>query len=344
MAGRNVGRYLGLESDSMAGLGAVTILALWQMVYNSGFVGIMWYLLMPTAAAFVALTGFAIYRFRQTRAMTLGQFVEMRYSKKTRILFGFAAFTAGVINMGVFPAAGAHFFVNYCGLPDRIITTDPIPLFAGMSIPGLEISLMATTLMLILVGAAVIICFNGGQVTLVVTNFVQALFVNVMLITIMFAIYKMFTWEQFSEAYLSAVDSATGKPMAETLLHPFSSERVEGFDKTFFLIGIFTMAYWVISWAPNTLVTSSASGAHEAKMMRVMVEIKKLVYVGLGIGVLPLAVFVLMHHPDFADQAAAVQNVVDNIPNKQIGSQMMTPAALQFIVPKGILGAFDYHF
>ena len=340
VAGRNVGRYLGLESDSMAGLGAVTILALWQMVYNSGFVGIMWYLLMPTAAAFVALTGFAIYRFRQTRAMTLGQFVEMRYSKKTRILFGFAAFTAGVINMGVFPAAGAHFFVNYCGLPDRIITTDPIPLFAGMSIPGLEISLMATTLMLILVGAAVIICFNGGQVTLVVTNFVQALFVNVMLITIMFAIYKMFTWEQFSEAYLSAVDSATGKPMAETLLHPFSSERVEGFDKTFFLIGIFTMAYWVISWAPNTLVTSSASGAHEAKMMRVMVEIKKLVYVGLGIGVLPLAVFVLMHHPDFADQAAAVQNVVDNIPNKQIGSQMMTPAALQFIVPKGILGAF----
>ena len=106
------------------------------------------------------------------------------------------------------------------------------------------------------------------------------------------------------------------------------------------MIGIFTMAYWVISWAPNTLVTSSASGAHEAKMMRVMVEIKKLVYVGLGIGVLPLAVFVLMNHPDFAEKAAAVKNVVDNIPNKQIGSQMMTPAALQFIVPKGILGAF----
>ena len=485
VAGRNVGRYLGLESDSMAGLGAVTILALWQMVYSSGFVGILWYLLMPTAAAFVALTGFAIYRFRQTRAMTLGQFVEMRYSKKTRILFGIAAFTAGVINMGVFPAAGAHFFVNYCGLPDRIITTDPVPLFAGIVIPGLEISLMATAIMLVLVTAAVIICFNGGQVTLIVTNFVQALFVNVMLITIMFAIYKMFTWEQFAEAYLAAVDLSAvnlsaidlskvdlsvidlsaaylssvdlsavdlsavdlssvdlsaidlssvdlsavnisaidlssvelsadyltavdlsavnlsaldlsvvdlsavnlsavdlsavdlsvadlsaldlstvnlsavnlsnvdlsavdlsvlspekGKPMAETLLHPFSSQRVEGFDKTFFMIGIFTMAYWVISWAPNTLVTSSASGAHEAKMMRVMVEIKKLVYVGLGIGVLPLAVFVLMNHPDFADKAAAVQNVVDNIPNKQIGSQMMTPAALQFIVPKGILGAF----
>jgi SSS family solute:Na+ symporter len=340
VAGRNVGRYLGLESDSMAGLGAVTILAMWQMNYNSGFVGLLWYLLIPSVSALVALTGFAIYRFRQTRVMTLGQFVEMRYSKSARILFGGIAFTAGVLNMGVFPAAGAHFFVNYCGLPDKIITSEPFPMFAGFVFPGLEISLMATLLMLVLVAAAVIICFNGGQVTLVVTNFVQALFVNVMLVTIMFSIYKMFTWDQFTEAYLSATD-ADGKSISETLLHPFSSGQVEGFDKAFFMIGIFAMVYWVISWAPNSLVTSSASGAHEAKMMRVMVEIKKLVYVGLGIGVLPLAVFVLMNHPTaFTEEAAAVQKIVDQIPNKQISSQMLTPAALQFIMPRGILGAF----
>ncbi len=316
VAGRNVGRYLGLESDSMAGLGAITILAMWQMNYKSGFVGQFWYLLTPIAATVVALTGFGIYRFRQTRAMTLGQFVEMRYSKPTRVLFGIVAFTAGVLNMGVFPAAGANFFVNYCGIP---------PEFLGI----------ATTvwIMLILVGAAVIICFNGGQVTLVVTNFVQALFVNIMLIGIMVAIYRMFNWEQFAEAYTSAGN-------ADQLLHPFSEKGAADFDKTFYLIGIFAMVYWVISWSPNTMVTSSARDAHEAKMMRVMVEIKKLVYVGLGIGFLPLAVFVLMHHPDFADKAATVQNTVDNIPNEQIRSQMLTPAALQFIMPKGLLGAF----
>jgi SSS family solute:Na+ symporter len=333
VAGRNVGRYLGLESDSMAGLGAITILAMWQMNYKSGFVGQFWYLLTPLAATVVALTGFAIYRFRQTRAMTLGQFVEMRYSKSTRILFGIVAFTAGVLNMGVFPAAGANFFVNYCGLPDKIITVEPVSLFAGLTFPGLEISLAATLIMIVLVGAAVIICFNGGQVTLVVTNFVQALFVNVMLVAIMIAIYRMFTWEQFAEAYRSAEN-------AGQLLHPFSEKGAADFDKTFYLIGIFSMVYWVISWSPNTLVTSSARDAHEAKMMRVMVEIKKLVYVGLGIGILPLAVFVMMHHPDFADKAAAVQNAVETIPNEQIRSQMLTPAALQFIMPKGLLGAF----
>lgn len=316
VAGRNVGRYLGLETDSMAGLGAITILAMWQMNYNAGFVGQFWYLLTPIVATVVALTGFGIYRFRQTRVMTLGQFVEMRYSKPTRILFGIIAFTAGVLNMGVFPAVGANFFVNYCGLP---------AVFLGIS--------TTVWIMVILVGAAVIICFNGGQVTLVVTNFVQALFVNVMLIAIMIAIYRMFNWQQFAEAYATATN-------ADQLLHPFSEKGAADFDKAFYMIGIFSMVYWVISWSPNTMVTSSARDAHEAKMMRVMVEIKKLVYVGLGIGILPLAVFVLMHHPDFADKAAAVQDTVDNITNKQIRSQMLTPAALQFIMPRGLLGAF----
>jgi SSS family solute:Na+ symporter len=166
VAGRNVGRYLGLESDSMAGLGAITILATWQMTYESGFVGNFWFLLKPLAATLVALTGFGIYRFRQTRAMTLGQFVEMRYSKKTRILFGLIAYAAGVLNMGIFPGVGSRFFVYYCGFP------------AAVDLWGFEIP-MYIILMIIMVGAAVIICFNGGQITLVVTNFVQALFINV---------------------------------------------------------------------------------------------------------------------------------------------------------------------
>lgn len=320
VAGRNVGRYLGLESDSMAGLGAITILAMWQMNYKSGFVGQWWYLLVPLAATVVALTGWGIYRFRQTRSMTLGQLIEMRYDKKTRIFFGILAYAAGVLNMGIFPAAGAGFFVYYCGLP-------PVINLGFIQFPTMVL------IMIILVGAAVIICYNGGQVTLVVTNFVQALFVNTMLVVIMISIYRMFNWEQFATTFQSAEN-------AQALLHPFRGEGAEGFDKRFFLIGIFWMTYWVISWQPNSLVTSSAKNAHEAKMMRVMVEIKKLVYVGLGIGFLPLAVFVLMHHPDFADKASEVNQALGSIDNEQFRSQMLTPAALQFIMPGGLLGAF----
>ena len=72
VAGRNVGRYLGLGTDSMQSIGAVTILAYWQMNYKSGFAGQWWFLLTPAAGILVALTGWGIYRFRETRAMTLG--------------------------------------------------------------------------------------------------------------------------------------------------------------------------------------------------------------------------------------------------------------------------------
>jgi len=320
VAGRNVGRYLGLESDSMAGLGAITILATWQMTYESGFVGNFWFLLKPLAATLVALTGFGIYRFRQTRAMTLGQFVEMRYSKKTRILFGLIAYAAGVLNMGIFPGIGARFFVFYCGFP------------AVISLWGLEIP-MYVILMVIMVGAAIIICFNGGQITLVVTNFVQALFVNVMLILIMFALYKAFTWQQVTEAFISVEN-------ANDLLQPFTAQQATEFNKFFFLITVFWMIYWVISWQPNSLVTSSAKDAHEAKMMRTMVEIKKIVYLGLGIGVLPLAVIVLMNHPDFTDKAAMVRQSISHIDNRFLRTLLTTPAALKYILPTGLLGGF----
>ncbi len=102
VAGRSVGRYLGLGSDSMQAMGAVTILAYWQMNYKAGFAGQWWYLLTPMAGILVALTGWGIYRFRETRAMTLGQLVGMRYGERARIFFGAIAYLAGVVNMGIF--------------------------------------------------------------------------------------------------------------------------------------------------------------------------------------------------------------------------------------------------
>lgn len=335
VAERSVGRFLGLESDSLSGLGAITILALWQQNYNSGFVGLLWYMLTPLAAMVVALTGFGIYRFRQTRAMTLGQFVEMRYDRKTRILFGLLAYAGGVLNMGIFPATVANFFVSYCGFSPSF-TPGGLLAKLGMTaaFPGSDIAIStAVMLMIILNLAAIIICFNGGQVTVVVTNFAQALFINAMLVGIMIAIYKMFTWQQVSEAFLNA-------PNADALLHPFSSKQTLSFGKFFFLIGVWNMIYWVISWSPNSLVTSSARDAHEAKMMRVFVELKKIIYAGLGIGILPLAVFVLMHHPDFSDKATQVTQSLEHLTNVQERDQMLTAAALKYIMPAGIMGAF----
>jgi len=316
-----VGRYLGLGSDSMQGVGAITILALWQMNYKAGFSGQWWYLLTPTVGIVVALTGWGICRFRETRAMTLGQFVEMRYGKRTRILFASLVYVAGILNMGIFPAVGAGFFVYYCGLP-------PQPNVGGLEVPTV------LPVMLLLVGSAVVLCFWGGQVTVVVTDFVQSVFVNLMLIGMMFVLYRMFTWDQFAEAFRSA-------PNGDALLNPFHTEGMSEFNTAFFLLlPYYWTVYGVVSWSPNTNLVGSARDAHEARMMRVLLHVRNLAMMGLGLFVLPLAAFVLMNHPHFSDQASEAAQAIDGIAVEQVWSQMVTPAAVVRILPPGLVGAF----
>jgi Na+/proline symporter len=168
VAGRSVGRYLGLGSDAMQGLGAITILAGWQYMYKAGFSAIWWGMMAFPVSVIIALTGFGIYRWRQTRAMTMGQLIEMRYSRNFRIFFGFLAFFSGVINMGIFPVVGANFIIYFCGIPTHLA-------ILHFSIPTVFL------VILILESFAVAICLLGGQVTLIVTDFLQSLFVAVVL-------------------------------------------------------------------------------------------------------------------------------------------------------------------
>jgi len=320
VAGRSVGRYLGVGSDAMSGLAAVTILALWQMCYQSGLAGSWWFLMKLPFAILLALTGWGIYRFRQTKAMTIPQYLEMRYSKKFRVFAGMLTYIAGILNMGIFPIIGAGFFVYFCGLPQEMM------LF-GHPIPTVFF------VMVILQGAAVAMCFMGGQVTLIVTDFIQGIFVSVMFIVIAFVINRMFSWDQVVAAYSSASN-------AQGLLHPFKNPESTNFTVTFFMIDAFWLFYNIISWSPGTMQIGSAKDAHEAKMMRVMGMIRQIALLGLGLFLLPYAAFVLMHHPDFASLAEKANLTINSITNPQVRSQMIVPAAVAQILPVGLMGAF----
>src|SRR5947199_10708455 len=69
--GRVAGRYLVAVSDGMAMMGLITVVGTLEFYYNSGFAAQFWQGLSVPVLLVVTLTGFVIYRFRETRALTL---------------------------------------------------------------------------------------------------------------------------------------------------------------------------------------------------------------------------------------------------------------------------------
>ncbi|MCJ7682333.1 MAG: sodium:solute symporter, partial [Candidatus Aminicenantes bacterium] len=116
-AGRTAGRYLISVSMGMAMLGAISVVGEFEMFFKSGFCLRWWELSMAAVILVVTVSGWVYYRFRQTRALTLAQFFEARYSRSFRVFGGLLSFISGLINFGIFPAVGSRFFIYFTGLP-----------------------------------------------------------------------------------------------------------------------------------------------------------------------------------------------------------------------------------
>lgn len=97
-AERCAGRYLLTMAEGASTLGLIAIIAYWEMYYQAGFCAAWWTYMFAPLGLVLSLSGWVAYRFRETRAMTMAQFFEMRYSRKFRIFGGIMAWISGIIN------------------------------------------------------------------------------------------------------------------------------------------------------------------------------------------------------------------------------------------------------
>jgi SSS family solute:Na+ symporter len=129
--GRFAGRYLLANARGEAGYGVATAVAIFELIYMSGTISTWWTCLLAPVPLMAGILGFIIYRYRETRALTLAQFFEMRYSRRFRLFTGVLGFGAGILNYGITPAIQARFFVYFLRLP---VTVDvgpwTVPTFA----------------------------------------------------------------------------------------------------------------------------------------------------------------------------------------------------------------------
>jgi len=319
-ANRCAGRYLICVSEGMAGLGAISVVAFFEMYYNAGFTALWWMLLMTPLWLFLSLSGFVIYRFRETRAFTMAQFFQVRYSKSLRVFAGLLVWTSGIVNFGIFPAVGARFFIYFCGLPEYFLMF------------GIKFSTFSA-LIFVLLTISLVFVFIGGQIAVIVTDFMQGMFSNIVFVIIIIIIFFLFDWSTIIQTLnISAPENAS-------LVHPFHTSKVEGFNFFFFIIGALLSVYGIRAWQGAQGYNCSAKSAHEAKMAGIL-GAWRVIAQTLFMVLLPIAAYVVLHNVDFANIAGQAREAIAiaGADNQQIGKQMTVPIALAKMLPVGVVG------
>jgi SSS family solute:Na+ symporter len=319
-AGRTGGRYLISLSQGTAALGAITIVGMLEMNFIAGFALRWWEMVMTVVLVAISVSGWVLYRFRQTRCLTMAQFFEVRYSRHFRIFAGSLAFLSGIINFGIFPAVSARFFIYFCGLP------------ATISFAGLHVSTFAL-IMVVVIAVPLYFVLSGGQIAVMITDFLQGVFTNVVFIVIIIVLMLKVDWAHIFAAVTQA-------PPDASLINPFHTGSTKDYNFWYFLIGMIGVIYGKLSWQGTQAYNASAKSAHEAKMGDVLMNWRNIPQWGLFLVFVPVVAYTFLHHPDYGGAAAGAQSILNGIANPALRSQLTVPIVLSKLLPVGLMGAF----
>jgi len=164
-----------------------------QMYRQAGFTVCWWSIPLLTMGIFIAMTGWMIYRFRQTRCMTVAQLFELRYSRKLRVTTGFVIFAVGLLNFAIFPAVGARFFQYFLNLGSYVV-----------HVGTLQIDLIYAGVMLVILAFSVALVLMGGQITVIITDFIQGAFIFIVMIAVTVFIFAKLGWSTIGDAMIMA--------------------------------------------------------------------------------------------------------------------------------------------
>jgi len=324
-ANRCAGRYLLTVAGGVASLGAVSIVGVWQKIFQGGFAAIHWGRMTMPLALILALTGFVIYRYRQTRAQTLAQFVEMRYSRRFRVFAGGLAFVSGVLNYGIFPAVTGNFLIYFLDLPiyetTLWVNAAGVPYTLNWTL-GL---VMAAQLI-----SALVVTLSGGQIAVMVSDFVQGQLTNICFLALLFVLLWLISWDDIIRILKTA-------PAGENKLNPFDQGNLPDFHIWYFLMTMVISIYGYKTWQGTAGYNAAASSPHEAKMAGVLAEFRAM----LQFLLIPLAAvcaWVLLHGDVRPDEAMAAKETLAGIDDDGLRRQLNTTVALKEMLPVGVIG------
>ncbi|MDD4061051.1 MAG: sodium:panthothenate symporter [Kiritimatiellae bacterium] len=248
--GRVAGRYVISVGDMAAGLSVISLVAASEANYQVGIAYHFWGAINTPIAVLLALSGYCVYRFRQTRCLSIGQFLELRYSRSFRMVAASIRTIAEMITNAIGPAVAVRFFIYFLGIPHHF------------TVFGLELPTYGIMVALLLILATAII-WPAGRISLLVTDSIQGMMSYPIFVIFVVFVLSHISW--FNDVAPVMLDRAAG----ESFLNPKDIHNLRDFNMFAIFAGIVSNILNRAAWIGND-TSGSARNPHEQKMASIL--------------------------------------------------------------------------
>jgi len=313
-AGRAVGTWLGVATLTGTEMGLITVMYSAQKGFTAGFAAFHIGVIAGVVALLIGLTGFIVVRLREHKVLTIPEYYEKRYGRRTRILGGVMLAFGGLLNMGLFLKVGAMFIVGITGM-------DP----GGNALKVVMVVLLALVLVYTVI---------GGMISVVITDYIQFVILSVGILVAGWLAIESVGWDNLFETVRTHKGEAGFNPVA--------AESSFGFEYVawMFFLGIVNCALWPTAVARALAMESTASLKRQYTWSSISFAIRMIIPNLLGVCAF---VFVMTKAPDLQQlfsPADADVEAVDNLYAMPIFLGRILPAGLIGLITAAMIAAF----
>ncbi|MFQ3168922.1 MAG: SSS family solute:Na+ symporter [Limisphaerales bacterium] len=303
-AGRAVGTWLGVATLTGTEMGLITVMYSAQKGFTAGFAAFHIGVIAGMVALLIGLTGFIVVRLREHEVLTIPEYYEKRFGRRTRILGGIMLAFGGLLNMGLFLKVGAMFIVGITGM-------DP---------DGNALKIVMVVLLVLVLVYTVI----GGMISVVITDYIQFVILSVGILVAGWLAIESVGWDNLFETVRTHKGEAGFNPVA--------AESSFGFEYVawMFFLGIVNCALWPTAVARALAMESTVSLKRQYTWSSISFAVRMIIPNLLGVCAF---VFVMTKAPDLQQLFSPVDADVEAVNNLYA-----MPIFLGRILPAGLIG------
>lgn len=318
VAGRSLGTWLALATLTGSELALITIMYSAQKGFTGGFAAFHIAVVAGIVALLVGITVFVVGPLRRIGVVTVPEYYEKRFGRRTRVLGGVLLTCGGVLNFGLFLKVGADFVVGVTGLDPK-----------GSALVLVMLGLMAIVLLYTML---------GGMVSVVLTDYVQFVIVAIGLLALVGLGWNRFGWDELVRV------------VAETRAEPGFDPTVagSGFGPAYIswqaVLGLVSCAIWPTSVARALAAKDVGVVRRQFLLASVTFTIRFLLPYFIGICAF---VWLVKQGATFGSAPGEVKAVGASIAKptsfalpgqESLGSLLAFPLYVKSTVPSGLLG------